>query len=77
MKPKATNSTYVGENDEKVEEDDDEEESEEDLIQRCEELMKQDDVVLFMKGDRDTPRFVVAKLLIKKIGKYADSILLL
>lgn len=55
MKPKATNSTYVGENDEKFEEDD-EEESEEDLVQRCEELMKQDDVVLFMKGDRETPR---------------------
>ncbi|KWU42810.1 glutaredoxin [Rhodotorula sp. JG-1b] len=30
--------------------------SEEELAQRCQELMKQSDVVLFMKGDRDTPR---------------------
>ncbi|BGP49357.1 glutaredoxin [Rhodotorula kratochvilovae] len=36
--------------------DDVEEESEEELQQRCEALMKQSDVVLFMKGDRNTPR---------------------
>ncbi|GAA5896042.1 PICOT family protein [Sporobolomyces salmoneus] len=37
--------------------DDDEiEESDEDLTKRCNDLMKQSDVVLFMKGDRDTPR---------------------
>jgi hypothetical protein len=34
------------------------EESEEELQKRCEELMKQSGVVLFMKGDRDTPRYV-------------------
>ena len=28
------------------------------MAQRCQELMKQSDVVLFMKGDRDTPRSV-------------------
>ncbi|GAA6028800.1 hypothetical protein JCM8097_007402 [Rhodosporidiobolus ruineniae] len=32
------------------------EESEEELEKRCHELMKQSDVVLFMKGDRNTPR---------------------
>ncbi|BGP17558.1 hypothetical protein JCM10213_004099 [Rhodosporidiobolus nylandii] len=32
------------------------EESEEELEARCHELMKQSDVVLFMKGDRDIPR---------------------
>ncbi|GAA5929953.1 PICOT family protein [Sporobolomyces koalae] len=35
---------------------DESEESEEDLTQRCQELMKQSDIVLFMKGDRNTPR---------------------
>ncbi|GAA5987238.1 hypothetical protein JCM10908_001872 [Rhodotorula pacifica] len=38
------------------EEEEGEKESEEELAKRCEELMKQADVVLFMKGDRDTPR---------------------
>ncbi|TNY24292.1 putative glutaredoxin [Rhodotorula diobovata] len=33
-----------------------EEESDEELQKRCEALMKQADVVLFMKGDRHTPR---------------------
>ncbi|BGP33258.1 glutaredoxin [Rhodotorula toruloides] len=32
------------------------EESEEELAARCDKLMKQSDVVLFMKGDRETPR---------------------
>ncbi|GAA5889580.1 hypothetical protein JCM6882_007075 [Rhodosporidiobolus microsporus] len=32
------------------------EESDEELEKRCHELMKQSDVVLFMKGDRNTPR---------------------
>lgn len=44
-----------------AEEDDDEdeeEENEEELEKRCEELMKQSSVVLFMKGDRGTPRWV-------------------
>lgn len=27
-------------------------------MKRCNELMNQSDVVLFMKGDRDTPRYV-------------------
>ncbi|GAA5884738.1 hypothetical protein JCM16303_005253 [Sporobolomyces ruberrimus] len=36
--------------------DEDDEESEEELLKRCQELMKQSDVVLFMKGDRNTPR---------------------
>jgi hypothetical protein len=39
-------------------EDEGEEESEAEVEQRCHELMKQSDVVLFMKGDRDTPRYV-------------------
>lgn len=34
------------------------EEEEGELEKRCEELMKSDNVVLFMKGDRDTPRYV-------------------
>ncbi|SDA03058.1 BZ3501_MvSof-1269-A2-R1_Chr11g02858 [Microbotryum saponariae] len=34
----------------------DSDESDEDLTKRCHELMKQSDVVLFMKGDRKTPR---------------------
>ncbi|KDE05228.1 hypothetical protein MVLG_04364 [Microbotryum lychnidis-dioicae p1A1 Lamole] len=34
----------------------DSDESDEDLTTRCHELMKQSDVVLFMKGDRKTPR---------------------
>ncbi|BGO92583.1 hypothetical protein NBRC10512_000578 [Rhodotorula toruloides] len=32
------------------------EESDEELAARCDKLMKQSDVVLFMKGDRETPR---------------------
>ncbi|GAA5980786.1 hypothetical protein JCM11641_002651 [Rhodosporidiobolus odoratus] len=36
--------------------DDEIEESEEELEKRCHEVMKQSDVVLFMKGDRETPR---------------------
>ncbi|GAA5999722.1 PICOT family protein [Rhodotorula paludigena] len=36
--------------------DDVQDESDEDLVKRCEALMKQSDVVLFMKGDRNTPR---------------------
>lgn len=38
--------------------DDVQDESDEDLVKRCEALMKQSDVVLFMKGDRNTPRCV-------------------
>jgi len=37
---------------------DESDESEEELTKRCGELMNQSDVVLFMKGDRDTPRYV-------------------
>ncbi|GAA6010043.1 hypothetical protein JCM10207_007532 [Rhodosporidiobolus poonsookiae] len=36
--------------------DDEIDESDEELEKRCQELMKQSDVVLFMKGDRNTPR---------------------
>lgn len=38
------------------EQDDEEDEDELELEQRCKELMSSDDVVLFMKGDRVTPR---------------------
>lgn len=38
------------------EEDDQEEETEEELVTRCGELMTKSDIVLFMKGDRNTPR---------------------
>ncbi|GAA6017691.1 hypothetical protein JCM8202_000381 [Rhodotorula sphaerocarpa] len=48
--PSAQGTVGAGAEDEEVEE------SEEELAKRCEELMKQSDVVLFMKGDRDTPR---------------------
>ncbi|GAA6059959.1 hypothetical protein JCM10212_001308 [Sporobolomyces blumeae] len=34
----------------------DDDESDEQLTERCHEIMKQSDVVLFMKGDRNTPR---------------------
>ncbi|GAA6015628.1 hypothetical protein JCM11491_007178 [Sporobolomyces phaffii] len=36
--------------------DDETDESDEDLTKRCNALMQQSDVVLFMKGDRNTPR---------------------
>lgn len=52
--PSAQGTVGAGAEDEEVEE------SEEELAKRCEELMKQSDVVLFMKGDRDTPRQVIA-----------------
>jgi glutaredoxin-related protein len=42
------------------EEEEEYEEDEEELEKRCHEIMKQSDVVLFMKGDRDTPRYVVS-----------------
>ena len=35
---------------------DENDESEEDLVKRCEQLMVKSDVVLFMKGDKETPR---------------------
>lgn len=31
-------------------------ESEDELVERCNALMVQSDIVLFMKGDRETPR---------------------
>ena len=37
-------------------ESDEDEETEEELVTRCGELMTKSDVVLFMKGDRNTPR---------------------
>lgn len=49
-------STYTPAEEEEEEDDGEEEESEEELVKRCEELMKQSQVVLFMKGDRETPR---------------------
>ncbi|GAA5966131.1 hypothetical protein JCM8115_003032 [Rhodotorula mucilaginosa] len=49
-------SGQAGEEGEEEGEEEEEEESEEELAQRCQELMKQSDVVLFMKGDRETPR---------------------
>lgn len=59
--PQADGSKYVPTNGaasgaavQEVEEE--EEESEEELAKRCDELMHQADVVLFMKGDRDVPR---------------------
>lgn len=59
QKPVAANSTYNAAESEKfMEEDDDEGEGEtdEELVQRCNDLMNQSDIVLFMKGDRTVPR---------------------
>jgi len=50
----------AGDDDE--DEDDVEDESDEELQKRCEALMTQSDVVLFMKGDRNTPRCVPLSL---------------
>ena len=54
QKPQGLPTTYDGA---ELEQDHDEnEESEEDLVKRCQELMVKSDVVLFMKGDKETPR---------------------
>lgn len=55
-----------------MEEDDDEGEGEtdEELVQRCNDLMNQSDIVLFMKGDRTVPRsvyYLTLKLLCYKL----------
>ncbi|ORY84670.1 putative thioredoxin [Leucosporidium creatinivorum] len=55
-RPVAGAGTYAPQEAAGGQEDDEEEESEEELEKRCGELMKQSSVVLFMKGDRDTPR---------------------
>ncbi|GAA5908113.1 hypothetical protein JCM8208_003693 [Rhodotorula glutinis] len=48
--------TVAGGGEDGEDEDDVEDESDEELQKRCEALMNQSDVVLFMKGDRNTPR---------------------
>ncbi|GAA5875327.1 hypothetical protein JCM8547_003205 [Rhodosporidiobolus lusitaniae] len=45
------------------------EESEEELEKRCHELMKQSDVVLFMKGDRETPRCGFSQKIVGILGE--------
>lgn len=54
QKVKGDSSTYVA----GMEKESEAEEEEGELEKRCEELMRSDNVVLFMKGDRDTPRYV-------------------
>ncbi|KAK4699820.1 monothiol glutaredoxin, partial [Phenoliferia sp. Uapishka_3] len=53
QKPQELSTTYNGE---KELAGGDNDESEEELVKRCEELMVKTDVVLFMKGDKETPR---------------------
>ncbi|KAL8284079.1 hypothetical protein RQP46_005192 [Phenoliferia psychrophenolica] len=55
QKPKGLSTTYDGA-DLGEEEADENDESEEELVKRCGELMVKSDVVLFMKGDKETPR---------------------
>ncbi|KAI5475513.1 monothiol glutaredoxin-5, partial [Pseudohyphozyma bogoriensis] len=55
QQPLAPTSSYNAAS-EKAGEEEEEEESDEDLVKRCKQLMEQDKVVLFMKGDRDVPR---------------------
>lgn len=54
----ATENNGDGQAGDEDEDDEGEEESDESVAKRCHELMKQSDVVLFMKGDRNTPRWV-------------------
>jgi hypothetical protein len=53
QRPQGDKSTYVADD---QDDEGEEEEDEVELEKRCKELMSSDDVVLFMKGDRVTPR---------------------